>query len=84
MTIKGTRNGAEYEYSGVLAKAPDSPGYRLIAPDNTTVDTYQYKPKQVELESRLRDAGYTVPSGSKIPFRNMTTRDENLPGDLSL
>jgi hypothetical protein len=82
MTI--TSEIGDGEYAGVLIRAGGSPIWRLIAPDNSTVSTYDYKPDLEVLKQDLIDGGYDVPADATIPFRDMTISDERLPGDITL
>lgn len=84
ITVEAPDGSFTVEYAGVIVRVKESPIYRLVAPDNTTVDTYDSKPSAATAKQALADAGYEVPENSKVPFRNLEIPAEGLPGNLSI
>lgn len=71
------------EYAGVLVRAGNSPMYRLKAPDNTTVKTYDGKPSSEQAKQDLLANGYEI-ADAHVPIRDMRIDSERLPDDLTV
>lgn len=70
-------DGSTREYCGVMVRTAD--GYEVRAPDDSVVLTASERPTEDTARSALSDAGYTVSSGSHLPFRDLTVDGESVP-----
>jgi len=71
----------DHEYSAVLVSVENSPVFRLVAPDNSTVTTYQSKPDTAKCKADLKSAGYDATG--HVPHRDITLGGEVLPGNIT-